>query len=197
MDDISKWARHYPHPHSWSFGTLIKLRALEHFIESRASTFVWVDLDVYPTDRAFEMDLPTGNVFYAPKISVDWARDHNAWHMNNKLAWWGPQSCEYYAWSTGMFSMDRDTAFHLWDWLNYGCSINHPDWWRSYYSRQLSLSAECPWDYGSDEAIKEEWLNTNAIEFDCMTDDYHSVHLNMNPVFFHYYGETKCSYPWE
>lgn len=195
MKDMAKWARYYEHPNAWTFGTLIKFRALEHFIQTYNETFVWVDLDIYPTDAAIGRPLPTNNLFYAPLISIDWAREHNAWHMNNKLAWWNPGVSEYYAWSTGMFIMDRETAFHLWDWINREHHINTRQWWDNYYMRQKILSQETPWHYGSDEAIKEEWLNSHDIQFEQMTDKFHSVHQDQNPIFMHYYGQTKQQYP--
>lgn len=65
VKDMSKWARWYPHPNAWIFGTLVKFRALEHFIQTYNKTFVWIDLDVYPTDRALSVALPNHNLFYA------------------------------------------------------------------------------------------------------------------------------------
>jgi hypothetical protein len=175
---------------------MIKFAALEDYLCcGPPGDFVWVDLDVYPTESAFSVSLPFGNLFYAPLIDVNWAREHNAWHMNNKLAWWNPGVSEYFAWSTGMFVMDRHTAEKLWAWLNRHHDINSQEWWNAYHFRQRVLSSEKPWEFGSEEALMEEWLNSNSIQFQCMDDRFHSVHPEKKPLFLHFYGQSKKDYP--
>mgnify|MGYP007071565173 CR=1 FL=1 len=193
---MERWARLCHHPESWSFGTMIKFAAMEDYLGSGvAGDFVWVDLDVYPTDAAFGVPVPRGNLFYAPLVSVSWAREHDAWHMNNKLAWWNPGVSEYFAWSTGMYVMDRDTVEKVWGWLNRHSDINSRRWWDDHYVRQCVLSRERPWEFGTEEALLEEWLNSHQISFECMTDEFHSVHHDRKPVFLHFYGQSKKNYP--
>lgn len=153
-----------------------------------------MDLDIYPTPAAYEYSLPRKNLLYAPLVELNYGEKHNCSHMTKKKQW-GGHTAEYLALASGMYILDRETAFSLWDWINKDYPINSQKWWDVYYEKQLALSPEHPYDYGSEEAIMEEWLNKTLPQFTQLTDDIHSVHPEYNPKFLHYHGRRKAEYP--
>jgi hypothetical protein len=189
------WGQNYPLRHAWSFGTTIKFVALDHFLKSKEKYFTWLDLDVYPTDRAFEYQLPSCNLLYAPFVSWGFSDQPGHEHMKCKREWCGHKK-DYFALNTGMFRLERSAVENLWGYINFNHSIWTDAWWEIYHSRQLAMSAESPWLYGSEEAIIEEWLNSYfSLPFDQLSEDVHSVHSENNPIFMHYYGAQKAHYP--
>jgi hypothetical protein len=97
-----------------------------------------------------------------------------------------------------MFRIDRETARSFWAHLNAKHSIESDDWWQAYYEKQLSFSTEKPWLYGTEECLFEEWLNeeiAKGFKFEQFPESVHSVHLEHDPIFMHYYGPRKSEYP--
>jgi hypothetical protein len=190
------WGQIYPLRESWTFGTLIKLVAIDDFIQSNESYFTWLDLDIYPTDKAFEYIIPEDNIFYAPFMSWSYCEQPGHEHMKCKRIWCGHKE-DYYAVSSGMFRLNRNTAIDFWNYLNKDHSIYSDKWWRLFYERQISYSSSSPWMYGTDECFIEEWLNNKVkqgFRFTQLTDDIHSVSKEHDPLFLHYYGTNKENY---
>ena len=191
------WGKEYPYRESWTFGTLIKFVALDDFINSNEPYFTWLDLDIYPTDKAFEYKIPKDNIFYAPFVPYAYCEQPGHEHMKCKREWCSHTS-DYYAVSSGMFRLDRNTALDFWKYLNIEHEIQSEKWWKSFCHKQLSYSTSAPWMYGTDECFIEEWLNNKikqGFKFTQLTEDIQSVAKECNPLFLHYYGSTKENYP--
>ena len=201
------WGMNYPLRHSWCYGTLIKFVALYDFLQSDESYFTWIDLDVYPEDTAMGYCLPDDNLLYAPIVSPIFCESEGHEHMKAKKIWCGHTS-NYYALNTGMYKLDRITALSLWNFINncFNTPITKDKWWSHYAAKQLSLSQECPWLYGTEEAIMEDWLNKEMslneslpehrqFKFTQIPETMNSVHPEHSPLFMHYHGPNKSSYP--
>lgn len=191
------WGAYYPLRYSYGFGTLIKLVALHKFLESGESCFTWLDLDIYPTDKAFTYTLPRCNLLCAYMVPWGFADGSGHEHMRAKREWCGFRE-DYFAVSTGMFCMNRETVISLWNYINAKNDIATDKWWELFYNRQLSFSSEHPYFYGTDEAIIEGWTNEmipKGMDFVPLSDNIHSVKPEHDPIFFHYYGNNKSKYP--
>lgn len=188
IEDIP-WGKNYPLRESWTFGTLIKLVALNDFIKSTEEYFTWFDLDIYPTNNSFEYSLPKDNLFYAPLVPWSFCTTE---HMKCKREWCN-HSSDYYAVSSSMYRFTRDTALTYWAHINRDYEIESDKWWEALYCRQLSYSTTTPWAYGTEECLLQEWLNKYSPKFIQLTDDIQSTFGN--PLFLHYYGTSKSKYP--
>jgi hypothetical protein len=204
------WGQKYPLRHAWSFGTTIKFVALDKFLCSGEDYFIWMDLDVYPTEAAMSYTLPLCNLLYAPLIRWGFSDTPGHEHMKCKREWCN-HSSDYYALNTGMFVLTRSTAADLWGYINdlfTGYHIDSDAWWEALYDKQMTHSQETPWLYGSEEAIMEHWLNEELrlnkglpehlhFKFTQFPLAIHSVHPEDSPLFMHYYGPRKAEYPHE
>ena len=212
----NRWARLAAYPGSWTFGTLIKFEAMRDFLENgkRGEVFIWMDLDVYPEKHARLEDMTDlgTNVLAAPLTPPSmcgWpGLDRNHLHMYTKLTWAGRRgwlNCyEYLALSSGMFSLNLPTLVGFWEWLNRDHSIDSPEWWEAYRQRQVRCAAEAagageclePFLFGSEEAILEDWLNEEPIEFAQFGFQIHGLcDAPGRRSFTHYYGNNKEKYP--
>jgi hypothetical protein len=193
------WGMNYPLRHSWGFATTIKFVALHKFLDSDQPHFNWFDMDVYPTDKSFDYNLPQCNLLSAWIVPWEFADGLGHDHMRAKREWGGFKE-DYFAVNTGMFCLDREAATSLWDYINAEHDIRDNKWWELFHARQLSFSDEEPFLYGSEEAIIEAWANemiSKGFEFMPLTDNIHSVKPEHDPIFLHYYGSNKSRYPGE
>ena len=196
MTDIY-WGAEYPVRESWTYATLIKLVAIDRFLETNEEYFTWIDLDIYPTAKADDYELPECNLLYAPFTSWSHCEQPGHEHMRCKREWCGHAS-DYYAVSSGMFRLKRESVEDFWNFVNVNHDIKTQDWWDAFYEKQTAFSKESPWMYGTDECFLEEWLNLRmhqGFQFFQLTDDIQSVDAKHDPIFMHYYGPNKENYP--
>ena len=197
MTNMDKWTKWYPHTNTWTFGSLIKLLTLEHFINSNNEHYLWMDMDVYPKQQAYNTKIPL-------KTTIDYyehtEKTRTSPYPIRKQQWatgnqnWKPHK---YGVNTGFYILDKPTAQSLWNFINQEHHINTPQWWNKHLEKQTKLSPQKPWNYGSDEEIIEEWFNKrtpNPLPTKTPAT-LHSVHDHDNLSFLHYYLETKTNYP--
>ncbi len=199
LTDMNKWVQHYPHHNTYNFGSLIKLLALEKFIQSEEQTFIWFDMDIYPTQKAYEHKIPEGHdlLYYYHRNRK---RDITNQFIEEKYAWaqYNPQPTEYLELSSSFMILTKPTAQSIWNFINKDHNINTKPWWDAYLQKQTELSPQNPTQQGNDEAIFEEWLNKHTPnpkpirpphDYQCPPTEEHS------PTFIHYHMKQKDLYP--
>lgn len=204
------WSNLYDVPWAYAFCTLIKLEAMRRFLNTSTETFIWMDLDVYPEKDAQFSDITAlgTNCLYAPRCKPAYCGYPSALNngfMYGKLLWTNKQDNEdYSAVSAGMFSLSRVNVAKFWAWLNKDFDIDTAAWWDAYKLKQIQCAERAAtygytykhYDFGTDEALIEEWLNIEPIVFRQLGDDVHGlVGRDVKLKFTHYYGGHKSSYP--
>lgn len=199
LTNLHPWTQYTPHKHSWTFGSLIKLKAIEHYIQNPTPTFIWIDKDIYPTPKAHTTPIPTPN-------TLQYWEDNTPHHQLNPFrqnkqnwvhqTWTNPNNQPYKNLMSGILILDHPTTQSLWNHINQHHNINTPQWWNHWHQRQNQLNPTQPWNYGNDEAIIEEWLNQTNPKTTYLPNTYHSCHPSPhNPALQHYHGNTKQHYP--
>lgn len=200
LTDLTHWAQHYPHTDSNNFGSLIKLLALEKFIQSEEQTFIWIDMDVYPTQKAYgyKIDETTDAILHQKKNKI---KDQTDWFKKAKYNWAQYEDLrdDYWEINTGFMIFTKPTAQSAWDFINKDHNINTKPWWDAYLQKQIETIREDeePWYHGNDEAIFEEWFNRNPPNPHPKNINQTLQSLTMKPdaIFHHYYMKNKDNYP--
>ncbi len=210
---MNQWAKLCSYPWAWSFGTMIKLEAMRDFLEvpSRGDVFIWMDLDSYPEDEATIDDIAQfgSNVLSAPLTEPSFCGypGLNYAHLNTycKMIWGGHyRRPAYLSLSTGMFALSREAIENFWSWLNKDFHIDSAAWWAAYHLKQADCSelvrelgyAVEPFHFGTEEALMEDWLNSEPLEFHEFGFSVHGLCDSGNRhKFTHYYGGHKERYP--
>lgn len=202
LTNMHPWDKHYPIPHSWTFGSLIKLKAIEHYLQNPTPTFIWIDQDIYPTPNAHTTPIPQPNTY-------QYWTDNTPHHQLNQFkqnkqnkqkwvhtTWTNPNNQPYNTIATGILILNHQTTQNLWNHINQHHNINTPQWWNHYHQKQQQLDPQNPWNYGNDEAIIEEWHNQTNPKTTYLPNTYHSCHPSPhNPTLLHYHGNQKDNYP--
>ena len=193
LTNMNKWVKLYPYPNTWTFGTLIKLLSIEQFIHSNNSHYLWMDMDVHPTPKAYQTKIPLENLLnYCEHTETTRKEPYSTAKQQ-----WSPNTPYKYKINTGFFTLDKPTAENLWNHINKEHSINTPQWWNKHLEKQKTTSPQTPWERGDDETIIEEWFNKrtpNPLPKQ-IPPQLHSVHDQDTPAFKHYHLNTKNNYP--
>lgn len=202
-EDVEPWLKHAKNSDSWQFATLCKYVAIQRFLDSDDDSFLWLDLDCIPMDKAYFSRFERYSAaHWAETNFVQFAKVKDK-HRLAKACWHGVFNRNFKAVTTMLFCLTRNNADMLLNFAGMGCRFGSEKWWQKYENRKEELlpllellwgdPADCNvWELGSEEAIFEQWLNLARPDIQLLPDSVvANFESSKDSLFRHYHGPSK------